>query len=424
MPTVAPVSTTSPTSTTPLGPGFRQVWASVMVSSLGDGLRVVALPLLAARLTTDSRQIAAVSLAGQLPWLLLGLPSGVLADRINRRTILWTVDVLRAVVVGALAVAVALHAVSIPVLAAVGFVLGCGQALFSGAFSGLVPMVVESGARPRANARLTAGALISNTLLGTPLGAVLFGLAAALPFGVDAASFALSAALLLPLRGDFRPRSEAPASTPTVSANSLASLRRDTAEGVRWLWRHQLLRRLCLVAAISNLVGGGVIAILVLFARDALGLDSMGFALLLAASAVGGVTGATATPRLIVRFGPGLLLRLTLVLGGLCVAVLACATSAWAAGLGIIGYGATNVAWNVTAVSQRQELVPTELVGRVSTAYQMVTGSTAALGAAAAGLTAHAFGLRAPFLGAAVLLLAAALVSTRPGPEPAQLPAQ
>ncbi|WP_405773795.1 MFS transporter [Streptomyces sp. NBC_00859] len=398
--------------------GFHQVWSSVVVSSLGDGLRLVALPLLAARLTCDPRSIAAVTLAGQLPWLLFGLQAGALADRIDRRRILWTVDVARALVVGLLAVAVAAHAGSIPLLAAVAFVLGCGQTLFGGAFSSVVPVLVEPAARPRANGRLQAGALISNTLLGTPLGAVLFAVTAALPFAVDCVSFALSAALLLPLRGDFRP---APA------GGKPATLRRDAVEGVRWLWRHWVLRRLCLVAGIGNFVGAAVIAVLVLFAERSLHLDAMGFALLLSSSAVGGVAGATLAPRVFTRLGPGPLLRLTMAGGALCVALLGAATSAAVAGVAVVGYGAASVAWNVTAVSQRQELVPTALMGRVSMAYQMATGGAAALGAAASGLTAHAFGLRTPFFACGLLLVAACLLSPRPvraqdecaGPNPA-----
>lgn len=395
------------TNGTRLGRRFHQVWASVTVSSLGDGMRFVALPLLAAQLTSDPRQIAAVSFAEQVPWLLLGLASGALADRFDRRRILWTVDAARTVVVGALALVVATGAVSIPLLATAGFLLGCGQTLYNGGWAGMVPALVEPTARTKANARLQAGSLITDTLLGTPLGALLFGIASALPFIVDTASFAVAAALVFLLPGDFRPRLEA---TPT----SLAVLRRDTAEGVRWLWRHHLLRRLCLVSGTTNLVGGGLIAVLVLYARHVLGLTGMGFALLVAVFATGGTVGATATPRLTARYGPPRILKLATVGTAVAAAAVGSATSGLVAGLFIAGYGAANLAWNVTAVSLRQSLVPTELLGRVTMAYQMTTGGAVALGAAAAGLSAHEFGLRAPFFAGAVLLAAVSLVSTRP----------
>ena len=394
-------------SRTRLGPRFHRVWAAVTVSSLGDGMRFVALPLLAARLTADPRLIAAVALAEQLPWLLFGLLSGALADRVDRRRILWVDDAMRAAVVGALALAAATRLASIPVLICVGFLLGCGQTLYTGAWSGMVPALVGSDALTRANARIQVSVLIANNLLGTSLGAVLFGISFALPFVVDAASFVLSSTVIRLLRGDFRPRHDA-------RAEARRSLRRDTAEGVRWLWRHRLLRRLCLIAGVTDLVGGGLIAILVLYARGSLGLGSLGYALLVAAFAVGGIAGAALTPRLSTALGPARLLKVAT--WGTAAAALGAgsAPTGLTSGLCIAVYGAMNLSWNVTALSQRQELVPTELLGRVTMAYRMVNGTTTALGTILAGLTAHAFGLRAPFLAGSALIAAAGLISTRP----------
>jgi hypothetical protein len=393
---------------TSLGPRFRQVWASVTVSSLGDGMRFVALPLIAARLTSDPRQIAAVALAEQLPWLLVGLVSGALADRVDRRRILWMVDAVRAVVVGALAVAVGSGAATIPLLAAGGFLLGCGQTLYNGGWSGMVPALVGPASLTRANARLQAGALISDTLLGTPLGAVLFGVAGALPLFLDAGSFVLAAGLVLLLSGDFSPRGDLPGSP------SLRGLRHDVGEGIRWLWRHRLLRRLCGVAGAGSLVGGGLTAILVLYARELLGLGSLGFAVLVASFAVGGIGGASLTPVLTGRFGTAAVLRYGSFATAVAAGCVASARSGAVACVGIAGYGAASLCWNVAAVSLRQALVPSELLGRVTMAYQMTTGSAGAAGAAAAGVAAHAYGLRAPFAVGAGLLLGAALLNAFP----------
>jgi MFS family permease len=394
------------TSHAQLDPDFQRLWASVTVSSLGDGMRFVALPLLAAQLTSDPRQIAAVYLAEQLPLLLFGLLSGALADRVDRRRILWLVDAVRALTVGALAVAVATHSVTIHLLAGVAFLLGLGQTLYNGAWSGMVPTLVAPIDLTRANARLQAGSLVTDTLLGTPLGALLFGITAALPFAVDAVSFAGAAVLALMLRGNFQPQ-------PSAAPNTWGTLCRDTAHGVRWLWRHRLLRRLCLTSGITNLVGAGLIAILVLYARQVLGLSSLAFALLVASFALGGVAGAAGTPRLTARFGNQRVLRLTAAGTAIAAAAAGIANSGLVAAACIATYGAANLAWNITAVSLRQALVPSELLGRVAMAYQMVIGGGTAVGAAAAGFVADSFGLRAPFFAGAVLLLAASLISTR-----------
>lgn len=395
------------TSRTKLGPEFQRVWASVTVSSLGDGMRFVALPLLAAHLTSDPRLVAFVYLAEQLPLLLFGLLSGALADRFDRRRILWLVDAVRAVTVGALAVAVAAGAMTVLLLAGIGFLLGLGQTLYNGAWSGIVPTLVASQDLTRANARLQSGSLVTDTLLGTPLGALLFGVAAMLPFAVDAVSFAAAAVLAMTLGGDFRPR-------PQAAPHPWRTLLGDTTEGVRWLWRQPLLRRLCLTSGITNCVGGGLIAILVLYARQTLGLSALGFALLVASFAIGGVAGAMATPGLSARYGSPRVLRLAAAVTALTAVGAGAASSGLVAGLCIAVYGAANLAWSVTAVSLRQALVPAHLLGRVGMAYQMVVGGGVTLGAVLAGVEADAFGLRCPFYVGAALLLAASLISMRP----------
>ncbi|MEW2624320.1 MFS transporter [Streptomyces sp. NPDC048106] len=208
----------------------------------------------------------------------------------------------------------------------------------------------------QADAVLQSGSLITDTLLGTPLGALLFGVCATLPFAADAVSFAAAAVLALTLSGDFRPR-------PQTTPNPWRTLLDDTTQGVRWLWQHPLLRRLCLMSGITNFVGGGLIAILVLYARQTLGLNSLGFALLVASFAVGGVAGAMATPRLSARYGTPRVLRLAAAApAGTAVAADA-ASSGLIAGACIAAYGAANLAWNVTAVSLRQALVPAHLTG-------------------------------------------------------------
>jgi MFS family permease len=185
------------------------------------------------------------------------------------------------------------------------------------------------------------------------------------------------------------------------------------ADGVRWLWRHRLLRRLCVIAGITNLVVAALIAGLVLYARRTLGLGSLGFALLIASFAVGGMAGGAVTPRLTSRFGSQRVLVAAAVASAVAAAAAGAAASGLMAGAAIAVFGAANLAWSITAVSLRQRLVPPELLGRVAMAYQMVIGAGMAGGAAAGGFVAGAFGLRAPFFGGAVLLVLGSAISTQ-----------
>ncbi|MCA1844695.1 MAG: MFS transporter, partial [Actinobacteria bacterium] len=153
--------------------GFRRLWAAFVVSRFGDGLRGVALPLLAARLSDDPGVVAWVTAAGLLPWLLLSLPAGVVVDRADRGRLLWGTDAVRAVVMGAFTVAVLAGWATIPLLAALAFVLTACQTLSETAFQSIVPSVVPPVQLPRANSRLGAGEIVTERFAGPPLGGIL-----------------------------------------------------------------------------------------------------------------------------------------------------------------------------------------------------------------------------------------------------------
>ncbi|MDT0261747.1 MFS transporter [Jatrophihabitans lederbergiae] len=138
------------------------------VSSLGDGIRFVAFPLLAAALTRDPRAVALVSAAGFLPWPLFGLLGGAVVDRVDRRRLMWRTDVLRAIVVGCFALLVASNRAPVAGLAAVSFVLGVAETFFDNAASALVPMLVADPVIERANSWLLSSQTVMSVLVGGP----------------------------------------------------------------------------------------------------------------------------------------------------------------------------------------------------------------------------------------------------------------
>ncbi|MGW1544276.1 MFS transporter [Streptomyces sp. NPDC002309] len=393
---------------------FRLVWAAVTVSSIGDGMRLVALPLLTARLTDDARLVGLVAFAGQLPWLLVSLASGVLADRFERRRLLCLVDTARAAVMAGLVVLTMLDGLSVLLLAGVAFLLGCGQTLYNGAWSGMVPSLVPPEGLTKANSYLQITVLFAGPLLGTPLGAVLFGVAPALPLAVDALSFVCAAVLVMLLTGGTR-------AVPEKSVPARRSLRQDALQGLVWLWRHSQMRRLCAVSAVNNLVVVGLMSVLVLFAQQRLELGNSGYAVLVAAFAVGGLAGVPLAPRLEKRIGAVRLLRLGMLITGVLCAGMGMAGSVLVGMLVIAGYGAVSLVWAVTAVSLRQSQVPAELLGRVTMAFQMASVSAGALGALLAGLVYQGVGPQAPFFtGAALLCLAGVFLYRAPADAPVE----
>src|SRR5262249_26196340 len=147
---------------------------------------------------------------------------------------------------------------------------------------------------------------LAHDLLAAPLGGALFAVAAAAPFLLDFASFVAAAALVVLMRGTFR--------TAPEGGRERTTLRAEIAEGIRWLAGHRLLRTLALAIALMNLTLTAATSILVLVARDRLGLGSVGYGLLFSAMAVGGVAGSLAGGRLIARVGASTTLRAGLVI--------------------------------------------------------------------------------------------------------------
>jgi hypothetical protein len=225
-----------------LGPGYHRLWSAAAISTLGDGIFLAALPLLAATLSRDPLRVSLVAFAGWLPWLLFGLLSGALVDRWDRRRMMWTVDAVRFVVVGALGVAVLAGWATIPLLAVVGFLLGVGQTLFDNPAQSLIPTLVSRDTQrlERANSQLYGAQTVSQNFAGPPAGGALFALAASVPFLTDAVSFAASSTLIATIRGG---SFAAQRPDGTDGADEVrVSLRADIAEGLRWLLGHRPLQ--------------------------------------------------------------------------------------------------------------------------------------------------------------------------------------
>ena len=405
-----PLSRSARLPTRGLGTAFRRLWAASTVSSLGDGMYLAALPLLAATVTRDPLAVSVVTFAGWLPWLLFALPAGALVDRLDRRRVMWTVDAARALVVGALTVAVLAGWASIPLLAVAGFLVGAGQTLFENAAQAMVVAVAGRDPRrlERANGQLVASLTVGQQLIGPPAGSAAFALAPWLPFLADAVSFGASASLVAAINGQFQPEATPEPHRPVPAPPTVRILRAEIAEGLRFLFGHRLLRACVLLVSASNLAFMAGEAVLVLFATEELGLGSRGYGLLLAAVALGGLPGSLLAARVGGRVPPG-----TVIVGGVLVGavVMACfglATDPWAAGAAYAATGAVWGVWNVTLLSLRQAVVPDRLMGRVVGAVRLIGFGSIPVGALLGGLVARALGLRAPFLlGAAVLVVAA-----------------
>ncbi|MFJ4790942.1 MFS transporter [Streptomyces sp. NPDC088794] len=385
--------------------GFGLLWTAAVVSRFGDALRGSALPLLAVSLTDRPLLIASVTACGYLPWIVFGLLGGAVADRVDQRRAMWTVDAVRGLLVAAFAGAVALGHASIALLIALAFVLTTLQTLFDNASTALLPALVDRAALGRANARLMTGQQIAGGLLGAPVVPLLLVAGAAVPFVADAGTFLVAAALVASLRISAPDRAPRPAGS---------TLRREIADGLRTLWRDRPLRGLCVATALCNIGMGALIATLVILVTGWLDAGTAGYAAATTAYTVGGLAGGVANRWITARLGPtrAVLLAGVVQIGALVVMGNVRSLPALAGAMAVFGF--MGMVWNVNTTTSMQQRTPTELLGRVSSAFRTLAVAGAPLGALLGGAVATVWGPNTPALltAAFFVLSVLALITT------------
>jgi MFS family permease len=323
-----------------------------------------------------------------LPNLLLSVPAGAIADRFDRRWIMATVNLLRAAVLAALALTIVTGAVNIALVLIALFTMGVAETFADVAGSSLLPRVVERADLGIANSRLNGAVLLTNQLAGPPIGAFLFAIGMALPFGVNAACFVLGAVLIT------RVALSAPAEeAPTEKRHLVAEM----ADGIRWLMGNSPMRTLALTILAFNVTFGAAWSVLVLYAQDRLGMSDVGFGLLTTALAVGGFVGIAIYGSLERRFSLANIMRVGLSIETATHLVLALTTSQLVALAVMVVFGVHAFVWGTTSTTVRQRAVPDALLGRVTGVYGVAIYLGLVLGAPIGGALAGAFGVTAPF---------------------------
>lgn len=369
-----------------MGTSFRWLVGSSWTSNLGDGIALAAGPLLVQSQTGSAFLVALAALVQRLPWLLLGLWAGAIADRVDRRLLVVGANLARAGVVAVLCAFVVTDHVNIAVVLVALFCLGVAEVFVDTTASTLLPMLVDRHDLGTGNARLQAGFLVGNQLVGPPVGAFLFAAGMVWPFVVQAVAIVLAVLLVARI-----------ATTPGPVRTSRTHVRQDIAEGVRWILGNAPVRTLALVILVFNVTWAAPWAILVKYAIDHLHMGEVGFGLLTTASAVGGVVAIGVYGRLERHVSLATLMRVCLTLEVVMHAVLALTTTGWVAMVVMGVFGLYAFVWGTVSSTVRQRAVPTELQGRVSAAYMVCVYGGVALGQLLGGILAEAWGLTAPF---------------------------
>ena len=369
-------------TTSALGRRFWSLWASFTAANLGDGLSLVAFPLLAVALTDDARLIAFVTACRMLPFPLLGLPAGVIIDRFDRRWLAVGAQTARTIAVGSVAVFVMADRATIWLLVISAFVVGAGEVITDGGLPAVVRQVVETDQLERANSRLAASQTIANVFIGPPLAALLFEVDPALPFILGAALFVLTIGLLATLEGTFR----------AESVNDDGALRQRLTRGLSYVWTHPVLRPLALVVGVFSFMGSATNAIFVILVTDRLGLSNLQFGLLLSLESLAAVAASFAVARLITRTSHGFSMRFSVTLFTGAAIILSATTFIPLILLAMVAKGVSQPTWNVVSVTVRQRLVPDEIFGRMMTAYLVIAWGMQPVGATIGGVITESFG--------------------------------
>ncbi|MEH0934957.1 MFS transporter [Micromonospora psammae] len=398
MTAVARPRPTSPSGTTTKPPArrrggllwhrdFRLLWAGQTASAVGSNVSAVALPLVAvAVLDASTFQVAVLTAAAWLPWLVIGLPVGVWVDRVRRRPVMVACDLISALLFLSVPVAALLDLLTVGQLLAVACGAGAARVVFETADQVYLPVLLRPEEVPEGNAKLQATQTVGY-VVGPGLAGVIAQLAGAVTaLLVDAVSFLLSALCLLRIRTT---------EPPPARRDRSASLRREIADGIGFVARDPYLRVLTAFGAASNIGLVGYQAVLVVFLVRDVGVAPGLVGVLIAGSSLGGVAGALVAPVVARRIGTA---RTVLLAGALTgpPALLIPLTGAGARllwlPLGGVLVSLGVAVGNVVKGSFRQTYTPHHLLGRVTVSGHLLNYGTIPLAALLAGALGAAYG--------------------------------
>jgi MFS family permease len=397
---------TEPTAATPPDDGdFNRLWAGQTVSVMGSQVSGVAMPLIAAiLLKATPAQMGFLVAIPFLPNLLVGLPAGAWVERVRKRPVLISGDLMRACIVGMVPILSLLGVLRIEHLYVLSLLSGTIAVFYDVASTAFLPNLVHRDRLVVANGRLQSSRAVAQ-IAGPSMGGLLVALLTApVAVTVDAVSFLASALLTTSIRR----REPAPA-----ASSRAAGLWADVGEGMRFVFREPILRPALGWVASINLCMSVLMAEYVLYMTRVLGFGPRLVGLSLTTLGVGSIVGATFAQRLARRIGVGGSILAAAVLAGLAGLMLTAITAPLPAAVGgqvaaLLAFGLGTTIANVNLISLFQAVAPPRLLSRTIATIRFVTWGVIPLGALAAGALATRYGLRPTLFGAMVGVLLSA----------------
>src|SRR5919201_2432829 len=370
---------------------FLKLWTGQSISEFGSQISGLAIPWLAAvGLHASPLQFSLLGVLGFLPFILFALPAGVWVDRLRRRPILIIGDAARAVLLGVIPVLWALEVLQIWHLLVIQFVFGVFTVFFDVAYQAYLPSLVERDQLVEGNAKLQLTVSTAGVAGPGLAGALIAAITAPYAIVLDALSFVLSTAFMIPIRRqESLPERKEGAPKPKMLP--------ELKEGLAFIFRHPHLRAIAACTGSSNFFGSVGFTIALLYFVRTLHLSSFEAGFFFAMFGVGSIVGALAANPVQRTIGVGRAIVLPAVLFPLVSFLVPLAPKGFPLpvliGGALIG-GYSQVTYNITQVSLRQAITPERLQGRMNASMRWIVWGTLPLRQLAGGAIASAYGLR------------------------------
>ena len=373
-----------------MNPAFNRMWASSIISNLADGVMLAAVPLLAISLTDSPVLISLIGAMVMLPWLLFAIPIGAIVDRVDRRYIFAGANASRSVVVGVLALLIALDHVTIFWLLAAAFIIGVCEVAADTTAQSLIPQILEEKDFEKGNSRLQISETVIQGFIGAPISVFIYAAAIYLPFFINSLGFAISAllALTIPVKylQDIRQEGEEKTERRFVA---------DMKFGIAYLFNQKVLRRLVVTTATIGLCYAMGSATMVLFIIKELGLQERFFGVILAIEGVGAILGALVASRTSSKFGRSKVMTFAIIASSAVLLIQGFSPNIYIF-VALATFGGFVISqWNILLMATYQTVIPKELYGRIHGTRRTLVWGAMPLGSLLGGVLAN-FSLRLP----------------------------
>ncbi len=352
---------------------FWKFWTGQTISSFGSSFTGFALPLLIFKLTNSPVNLALTVATSVIPYLFFGLTIGVFVDRVNRKRLMISTDIGRALVIASLPLLTSFGLLSVWWIYITALVNSTLSMAFDAANFAAIPSLVDQKKLVTANGHIQASYSAASVAGPFLAGLLLVVIPISTLFIFDALSFLMSAGSLALVVVSFN--------TKTTVKKEHTSIRQDVLEGLHLITQNSVLRWLTLMLLFINFFGPTINVQLVLFAKDWLHAKDTQIGMLFSSGSVGVIITSLLATRLRKYLSFGIALIGTTLLGGLVTAVLSLTHLYWLALFLWMVRGGVDVFFIINAYSLTQSLVAHELLGRVITFTRVLTWPTASVGA-------------------------------------------